>query len=105
MITCMLSSAHPNQQIFNLKVLFPKDIHILRFSYNVHDKKKDRLLLVRIVVTTPLLLLVLPVNHVNDVDDANMRTTAVQQNELGWHQLAILFIMISVIIADDDETR
>ncbi len=55
---------------------------------------------------TPLLLLVLPVNHVNDVDDdANMRTTAVQQNELGWHQRVILFIMIRVIIAEDDETR
>jgi hypothetical protein len=46
-ITCMLSSAQ-NQKIINLKVLFPKDI--LRFSDNVHDIKKDRLLLVRIVV-------------------------------------------------------
>jgi hypothetical protein len=35
----------------------------------------------------------------------NMRTTAVQQNELGWHQLVILVIMIRVIIAEDDETR
>ncbi len=56
-------------------------------------------------MATPLLLLVLPVNHVNDVDDANTRTTAVQQNELGWHQRVILFIMIRVIIAEDDETR
>ncbi len=56
-------------------------------------------------MATPLLLLVLRVNHVNDVDDANKRTTAVQQNKLGWHQLVILFMMISVIIAEDDETR
>jgi hypothetical protein len=99
----MLSSAHPNQKIINLKVLFSKDI--LRFSYNVHDIKRQTVVSPDCGVETLLLLLVLPVNHVNNVDDANMRTTAVQQNEVVWHQLVILFIMIRVIIADDDETR